>query len=483
MDLFDLDDETFPTFVKKLKYHEVLKVYNKSTFKEDLIDFNRSDEIFDEDFDNNDYYYVFVFVGVLTIDNIVIKSFPKYILNKQEPFEELKQVLKVIDKYNRYTENVVNLYSGHAEEKEFNFLSVCLYLLNNYYEYGIYTNEQDIIETNGEGEILWDNTINETFAIIIDNRPYYTELQTQNVMDDDSDYITRLHQFVITDCCRKLKEAELLELFDIEDIDLSDEEQESFGDDEYILYKIQRELSVQFITWKQVLLKTLAIYISNEKSFKEGIGLTMYGTTNFKKIWEDVCANVFDNKLKTPLEKLDLPTDLHEDYVKKSKDELIKIIEYPIWTSFVGGVEEHKAQGTLIPDLVSFFKVGDGMCFGILDAKYYNIVLDKNNLEKYPGVDDVTKQYLYQLAFNDFIDKHNFAFISNAFLMPTEDENSILVGEAKMGILERLSDVNLINISVVKLSATKIYENYLSGKKLDICNEFKFLKSIIKENI
>lgn len=481
INLFNLDDENFSTFIMKLNYHRVLKVYDKSTVQDASMDFNESDEIFDEDFSNDNYAYVFTYVGVLTIDNIIIKCFPKYISKKEKPFEEMKEILNVIDKYNNSKENIINLYSGYDEEKEFNFLSICLYLLNNYYENGIYSNQQDIVETNGEGEILWDNTINETFAIIIEDIPHYTELQTQNNVDNESDYITRLHRFVITDCCKKLKEADLLDLFGVDDINLSDEEQEYFGDDDYILYKIRQELSVQFITWKQILLKTLAVYISNRRSFNEGLGLTMYGTSSFHTIWEEACAKVFDNKLQITLEELNLPVDLQEDYLSRRTCKLIDIIEYPIWISLDGGINEHKAQGTFKPDLISIYEAEEGMCFGIFDAKYYNIVLEKDNLRNYPRLKDVTKQYLYQLAFNDFIDKHNFSFISNAFLMPTEDENSLLIGEAKMGILEGLSHPNLINISVVKLSARKIYDYYLKGKKLDMSNEFEFLKNIVKE--
>lgn len=466
--LFDLDNDSFPTFVKKLRNHGFLKVYNRLNYQEDSIDFNKSNELFDIDFNNEDNFYVFSFVGVLTINNIVIKSFPKYISNKEEPFEEMKEILKVLGKYNNSKENIINLYSGYDDEKEFNFLSVCLYILNNFFENGIYKNQRDIIETNGEGEILWDNTINDTFAIIIDNRPYYTELQTQNIVDDDSDYITRLHKFIITDCCRKLKEADLLELFDMDDIHLSDEEKEYFGDDEYILYKIHKEMNTQFITWKQILLKTLALYISNEKSFEEGIGLSMYGTSSFHTIWEEACAKVFDNKLQTPLEKLNLPKELHEDYVKICKNRLIDIIKKPIWVSFDTDVKEHEAKGTLIPDLISFYEVDDGVCFGIFDAKYYNIILNKNQLDNYPGVRDITKQYLYQLAYNDFIRKHGFVSINNAFLMPTEEENSSLIGEAKMEILEGLSDPHLINISVVKLSARNVFKNYLMEEEFNI---------------
>ncbi len=40
-------------------------------------------------------------------------------------------------------------------------------------------------KANGGGEILRDKIINETFAIIQNNKLYYMELQTQSVVDND----------------------------------------------------------------------------------------------------------------------------------------------------------------------------------------------------------------------------------------------------------------------------------------------------------
>ena len=266
-------------------------------------------EIVDVDV-NDEYYYVFTFVGVLTVGNIVIKCFPKYLLTKKSPLEEMKQVLKVLSKYNS-KEQIINLFNGDEEQRAFNLLSIILYLINDYNENGVYINQQDIIETNGEGEILWDNTINETFAIISNNRPFYTELQTINTVSDDMDYFTRLHKCIITECCNKLKKGDLLEVFEIEDINISEECIEDFGDIDYILYRLQRELNVQFVTRKQRLLKTLYTYIAHSKSFDDSFGLSMYGTNSFNLVWEKVCADVFDNKLSIPIVKLKLPVDLH----------------------------------------------------------------------------------------------------------------------------------------------------------------------------
>lgn len=474
--IFKLNNEEFKELVKKLKAYGVLKMVNITSKQKNLTDLIDEDiEIVDVDV-NDEYYYVFTFVGVLTVGNIVIKCFPKYLLTKQEPLKEMKQVLKVLNKYNS-KEQIINLFNGDEEQKAFNLLSIILYLINDYNENGIYINQQDIIETNGEGEILWDNTINETFPIISNNRPFYTELQTINTVSDDMDYITRLHRYIVTECCKKLKHRDLLEIFEIEDINISEEEIEDFGDIDYILYKLQRELNVQFVTRKQILLKTLYTYITHSKLFDESFGISMYGTNSFNLVWEKVCAEVFDNKLSTPIGRLKLPIELHNDYIDRKKRTLLDIIQKPVWSHFdsENNRYDHLAKDTLTPDLISLYEVDKGMCFGIFDAKYYNIILDKNKVQGQPGVGDVTKQYLYQLAYNDFILKHRFTSVKNAFLMPTEENDVLLSGEVEMGILKGLSNPPLSNILVVKLPASKIYKYYLNGKKVDIHKEYKFL--------
>ena len=48
-------------------------------------------------FDDN-LYYTFNFVGVIVVEDCVLKCYPKYIAKNHEPIEELKQALMVIEK-------------------------------------------------------------------------------------------------------------------------------------------------------------------------------------------------------------------------------------------------------------------------------------------------------------------------------------------------------------------------------------------------
>ena len=78
--IFALDNDSFTNFVKDLKACGVLKVVKNISEQKNLSDLIDEDvEIVDFDFNNDDYFYVFTYVGVLVVKNIVIKCFPKYI--------------------------------------------------------------------------------------------------------------------------------------------------------------------------------------------------------------------------------------------------------------------------------------------------------------------------------------------------------------------------------------------------------------------
>ena len=411
-------------------------------------------EVADVEIGEDEYLYVFTFVGVIVVVGRVLKCYPKYLLNADQPKNELRQVLKVLEKYNT-KEQIVRMFNDSSESSAFNLLAVLLFLMQDYYENGVYSNTEDIIESNGSGEILWDKTINETFTLLSNNRPYYIDLQTKKRVTDDYDYFKRLHECILTKASEELKEAELLDLFEITEVDLTDEVLDDFGEEEYILYRIEKELNTQFNTRKQLLLKTIYAYIAHSGSLYDTDCLSLFGTNSFNHVWEGICADIMDNQLDVRLGALQLPTPLKPEYDRKQK--LIDLIEKPLWS-----VTGKTASDTLIPDLVS---ISDNK-FIIFDAKYYNAVLEPGQPPKaQPGIESVTKQYLYQLAYQKFIDDHGFVGVENCFLMPTEEKTIIHKGEASM---QMLSALGLQNIKVRLLPAEEVYEHYLSGRKMDI---------------
>lgn len=422
--------------------------------------------------------YMFDFVGIVMAEETVFKCYPKYISSTKEPMRQLKQVLRVIKKCND-KEQLVYPYNGEAEHKIFNRLAVGLYLLEDYFQYGLYTNLQEIVETNGEGRILWDRTINDTFPLLFHNHPYYLELRTHHVMNDEADYIKRLHECVLTLCAEELKDSGILELFDIAEVELTNARLDDFGDVDYIKYRLEKEIQTQYVTRKRTLLKTIYTYVANEKANQEDLSFSFYGTNKYYRVWEKVCAENFGNMLNVKLSEL--PPGLSDEYQERKNEKLIDIIEKPIWHKTTPEIVDDRAD-TLRPDCIHIYPVQDGTgeveyCFGIYDAKYYCIDFKKTKagyqVTGQPGVADITKQYLYQLAYDDFIIKQGYRYVQNVFLCPQEDSEPDY-GYVEMKMLHKIGDKILENIAVVKLCAEKMYDIYLADGSVENIQEFLF---------
>ncbi len=462
--MFRFNDNEIEKFLKELKSYGILKAVKNEPGQKDLTELNEEDiEITDDTLANDELYYVFTFVGVITFGNRVLKCYPKYISTPQ-PYEEVKQVLKVLNRYSS-SEQMIKMFNGDEKKGSFNLLSVILYLMQDYYDNGIYSNSEDIVEINGEGNILWNQTISDGFAIINENSPYYVELFTQHSIDDEYDYFTRLHKTILTECSKQLDEAGLLGLFEFDSLELSEEILDDFGETEYILYKLQSELNVQFNTRRQLLLKSIYAYVSQQKTLTDQSCVSLFGTTSFNLVWEKVCAEVFDNKLSTPVGKIKLPVPLSSNYKKDLK--LIDIIEKPQWVgNGSNGSFVKESQETLTPDLIGVYNVDGEWYFVIYDAKYYCIQLEEGKvLRGQPGIGDLTKQYLYQRAYGKFISEHNINRIRNCFLMPTEKDEVVELGYARLEMLESLG---LENIAIRLMPAKYMYHCYLENKKLNL---------------
>ena len=468
-ELFECGTDEVVLIIRKLKEYGIVKNVKKSSMQNMLSDLAERDVcVTDINVGEENLYYVFSFVGVIVIYGRILKCYPKYINSCNEPIIQMKQILRVLEHYNS-KEQVIKFYNADSGEESFNLLAVMLYLLEDYHENGIYINNIDIIETNGSGEVLWDRTINETFSYIFDNRPYYAELQTKKRISDEYNFIRRLHECILTIFSKELEQSDLAELFNIATVNLSEEMLEEFGDDEYILYRIQTELNVQYNTRKQSVLKAMYAIVEHKAGFDGTDSFSLYGTNSFNLVWEKVCAANFGNSLNKKLS--DLPLGVSSDYILKKDDTLIEIIDRPVWYKFGENIYDDESE-TLRPDLISIYKCNDSgeYCFGIFDAKYYCINFDERasgyKVMGQPGVGDITKQYLYQLAYDDFIIKQGYKYVQNVFLCPDEVAEK-KYGWVRMNMLHQIGDKKLEDIAVVKLCAPEMYKIYLSDQIID----------------
>ena len=92
------EDKAVP-IIRKLKEFGILKAVRASEIQKDMSDLIDEDiEVADVEVGENEFLYVPTFVGIITVAGRVLKCYPKYIHNTDSPVEELRQVLKVLEK-------------------------------------------------------------------------------------------------------------------------------------------------------------------------------------------------------------------------------------------------------------------------------------------------------------------------------------------------------------------------------------------------
>lgn len=464
----EIDSNQLTVFIRKLRAYGILKSVKGDSGNLDLTDLVSLDELLlDGIDDNNTSYYIFNYVGVIYIDGYLLCCYPKYLFaydyieDKTKCRQLLKQVLKVLHRYNTSSQSV-QLYSMDNQSSFVSRLSMIVALLDDYFQNGLYFNTQNIHELNGDGEINWNRTINFTHPLWQEGDPYYFNFWTRRNTIDDKSFIQRIHECLLTVCSRELEEISLLELLDINGVYLTEFSLNDLGTRDYLLYRITNELNTEFNSRKQYVLKLMGALLKDSSAMSEEDSIDLFGTTSFNLVWEAVCADVFDNKLTTPLSDLPLLSTVKIPPNKLGvKPRTLKdLIDRPMWISIDDAVA---FSDTLKPDLISVERNENVCSFVILDAKYYTMRIGSNKVEGQPGVGDVTKQYLYQLAYKDFIELNEIQEVKNCFLMPTEKDEIVSVGNVQM---EMLGKVGLEKIQVRKLPASRMFDYYLQRRKI-----------------
>lgn len=370
----------------------------------------------EEDVSSSDERYQFNWVGLAMAGDWMFVCYPKYFadgLPEDVIAEKMGLVLRVLRRQGA-TARIAQM--SEEGESSGDKLPVMLRLLELFDEYGEYSNYEQTFEVNGPGVIDWNRTVNGHLPLLSHGQPIYTELETRKTRRDESDFITRLHRAVLTECSAVLHECGVAEMLGLSEVWLSGEEIEDLGDEDALAWRIERERAVQFLTWKQDVLDAMALYLLKRETAVEHETVQSLGTNSFYHVWELACKTAFDDLLDKRLQKL--PISLAGAWRERGTQTLKGIIPRPKWErSQDGGFAGCGEVATLVPDTVSFFDAGGAKVFCIYDAKYY-VPSSSGRMEDQPGVESVTKQFLYQNAYRDFVLDHGFDSVVNVFLVP-----------------------------------------------------------------
>lgn len=393
--------------------------------------------------ETTDVYY-FKFVGAINFLEKMIIVFPKY---KSLPEKELtyqnkeyaKQLFKIFEKYEAKSVREDNLLAKDYNEEKDYFSLFALYkeLIEDYMKNGLYENQKSIYEVSGMGQIDWSKTVNEIHPFFSTTmRPIYIDYYSHDIEEEQENYIKFIQMELLAKATKYFNQFKELGL-DIIDLDYHFDDNVP-GEVSYKIYKIDSELRQVFMERKIKLLNLMKEILENLEHSKTN-DLSLYGTKNYEKVWEHICQDVFGHQ-------------------KKWIDQITK----PRWKDFKTNATSE--VNTLLPD-ITIQKEND---FYILDAKYYNCEFNEKGklIGSKPGVGDVSKQFLYQGAYEKKFESEGLKYkYNNAFLMPTEDtiKDYEIIGE----ITFPLKEFEGKEIKIIKLNTNIIYSYYLKNLKYE----------------
>ncbi|NGM18296.1 LlaJI family restriction endonuclease [Eggerthellaceae bacterium zg-893] len=448
-------------YVRLLCAHGVLKLRTNDNEKE-------YDVLYDAPIRGS---YQFVYVGLVLVDDLCIIVYPKYLPevvadDPGEPAQRaMRQIFRVLRKHGGgYSDIAAMTEEGMRANDR---LALMLMLLEMHDEYGVYENYVKTLADNGPGDINWERTIASNLPFMSNGRPIYLDYKTVESDQDAADFVMRLHRAVLAECSKFMQDSGLASLLAFDEVWLTDASVEDFGDADFVAYRLDRERAVQFVTWKQDVIDLLLRYVAEDDSTIQQETPLCLGTSSFYHVWEDACKVAFNDALGKRLAELGV--ELVEPFNEMGGVRLIDIIPRPQWTVLAdGGEDECGDVATLIPDIVLLHhdRAGNSV-FAILDAKYYTPELGAN-VDGVPGVESVTKQFLYQTAYRKFVLVHEYGRVVNTFLVPSAGDAIEHMGRVRFPGMIAEEDAPFSNVvELYALPAGMVFDAYLAGTTLD----------------
>ena len=424
--------------------------------------------------------------------NLTFFFVPKFVSKDQlqDPYVR-DTVLLAIDCYKRNLSQLGNQAEETEKHKE-GLLELAVRVLRDYLENGVYTVQHRELEHNGQGEIDWETTIDHYQPVFLRGReggmprPAYMDYATELAWADEEHYITRLHQCLVTTWGRKLEELGLSSVLRVNVPLLTEAELDWFGETDYQIAQIDKELKSQFVTRARATLTMMKELINRMSESQSTNDQSLsFGMNGAEHLWEAACADVLGSELDQKISECKL---FWRDNDKVSfRDYMPK----PIWSKVEkedSSSEDDDAYNEKSGWKLDFIRTwrpnGPVEKLVILDAKYYDVSWNGEGTVIYnqPGIGDIAKQIFYQMAFEDLAGENENAdgtplgFVT-AFLFPEDDQK--LEDEKGNFIIQASERVHLgwgkiralafkgVNLFAVRLPGIELLRRYANGEDGD----------------
>lgn len=369
-------------------------------------------------------------------DSIIGQTFNGESAAHQAALHHFSTLLNVVRKYksSAYEDN-----ADREPETEDGLLVLMVRLVTDYAENGLYRDDVQVDELTPPGRILWQKSINTQLPVVQEGEPAYMALYHRRTVEDERHFLTRLHHLIVRESYETMASFGLPELLQLPDVDECEDTLDDLGGREYAEYRLNTELTQQFDSRRRYLLRMMLDYVEQSGEEQSTDAPVLFGTSSFEQIWEEVCRRTLG----------------HDHHAEERWQNPYKRSQ-PTWE--LDGNKAHEAQSQRT-DMI--FHPHDDSCIELYDAKYF---MPDDQLNGLPGVNDICKQYVYQLT----LIHHEWEKpIRNALLLPAPtwgEQGSIGIlskqwGRVSMAVMQELG---LGDIYVYRLSPQQLYELYLA---------------------
>lgn len=314
--------------------------------------------------------------------------------------------------------------------------ALATWLADDFAKHGLYRRTRNKLASSGNGIVDWHRTISNKTAYMSDGSAIYLDCITREKVSDNSHFVTRLHLTTLMLCKRRYRgilnlDDRMLEnegVMPLEEGPLS-----QLGP----MY-LARELRHAYADRSIQLFRVLEFFLKDNHP-ASATTFEIYGTSYFEHVWQEICATIIGN-----------------DIVSWSQ-----CIPNPLWRTNSGCQQE---AATLRPDIVRTYQSNGVDAVLLADAKYYSLTMPPN-LCGNPGIGDVIKQLVYELAIVGECKNRGVKFSGNFFIFPQEGQSDFF---SQVGTVS-YPGISAGPIHVGYMDISKAMARYASGKCLTEC--------------
>ena len=399
--------------------------------------------------------FILRYVGIISIGNHVLSILPKYVDFLNEPeicAKHTKLLVSVFQNYSRVASEFegVDFFADSPQEEYFSEPAVADDIIQHYCQYGLWSRQERHLTLSGSGSVNWTKTVEAIQPLITQQSVFYPQTYYNSNRTQDSHIVLLIHEWAVMYCLEKYGSI----LPDYEGVTHNGDPTASLdalGDSDYIEVVLEKALTESFIDSDVRILQNLMWLVRQQSNQSGEPQITFYGTGSFKYVWEAACRAAFGDMSKSP--------------------GLSKVFKAPTWINRVKKNFTNQ-QNKLRPDIVSFSVGESNSTLLLIDAKYYLIMFRDGTIMSNPGIEDVSKQILYQHILELDADSPLKAPVStiNTFAFPDLmglDYDSNVMNSVWGYIDSRMPASITVPIMVLFLPPDKVFNAYLANHTIE----------------